>query len=338
MYSCRQQVCDQILAAAPGDGDALHSKIVSLIELSKTEDALKVLEATPALAERCVFEKAYCLYSLYREDEALQLLMPKGAEPSEARELQLAGQIKYRKGDSAAAAALLQKAEAVAGPSAELSTNILAALVSAGKGAEALGTQRQRPQVAAPLATTGRTLSSFTTTHARRSPRDSSPWRRSCSSKRSKCAELAERRITRRRRSKCGANPSPCLASDALEPMPPPPLLWFGTTSAHRPAVSPLATRATRQPAASLPRACREPAASLREPGYPCPAPSPSEELPPRAVRSRRASILSHGKAEEHAPDPRPAHGGPSSAETQRRAREDASPRARGSLGAQPVP
>lgn len=138
MYSCRQQVCDQILAAAPGDGDALHSKIVSLIELSKTEDALKVLEATPALAERCVFEKAYCLYSLYREDEALQLLMPKGAEPSEARELQLAGQIKYRKGDSAAAAALLQKAEAVAGPSAELSTNILAALVSAGKGAEAL--------------------------------------------------------------------------------------------------------------------------------------------------------------------------------------------------------
>lgn len=131
-------MCDQILAAAPGDGDALHTKVVSLIELSKTEEALQVLEATPALEQTCGFEKAYCLYSLYREDEALALLMPKGAEPTEARELQLAGQIKYRKGESSAAAALFRKSEEVAGPSAELSTNILAALVSAGKGAEAL--------------------------------------------------------------------------------------------------------------------------------------------------------------------------------------------------------
>lgn len=41
------QVCDQILAAAPGDTDALHVKVCSLIELSKTEEALQVLAAAP---------------------------------------------------------------------------------------------------------------------------------------------------------------------------------------------------------------------------------------------------------------------------------------------------
>ena len=131
-------VCDQILAAAPGDEDALHAKVVSLIEMSKMDEALKLIEASPALATVCAFERAYCLYQLQREDEALKLLMPGGAEPKESRELQLAGQIMYRQGKSAKAAAFFQQSEEISGPSEELSTNILAALVSAGQGAEAL--------------------------------------------------------------------------------------------------------------------------------------------------------------------------------------------------------
>jgi len=132
------QVCDQILAAAPGDSDALHAKLVNLIELGKMEEALQVVESSPELAEICRFEWAYCLYSLSREKEALSLLMTsKGAEPSDARGLQLAAQILYRQGDYAKAADYFQKSEATGGPSAELSTNILAAQVSAGGGAAA---------------------------------------------------------------------------------------------------------------------------------------------------------------------------------------------------------
>ena len=118
--------------------DGLQAKVVSLIELSKAADALQLLESTPALGEACTFERAYCLYSLHREDDALALLMPKGAEPRESRELQLAGQIMYRRGEAGRAAELFRQSEAVGGASSELSTNILAALVSAGHGEEAL--------------------------------------------------------------------------------------------------------------------------------------------------------------------------------------------------------
>ena len=42
------ELCDQILAAAPGDVDALHAKVVSLIELSKATEALQVVEVAEA--------------------------------------------------------------------------------------------------------------------------------------------------------------------------------------------------------------------------------------------------------------------------------------------------
>jgi tetratricopeptide (TPR) repeat protein len=133
------QLCDQILAAEPRDADALHAKVVSLIALSKPAEALQVIESNVSeLSDACNFERAYCLYSLHREAEALPLLMPGGAAPESSRELQLAGQILYRQGDSARAAELFRASEGLGGVSSELSTNILAALVSAGKGEEAL--------------------------------------------------------------------------------------------------------------------------------------------------------------------------------------------------------
>jgi len=142
-HSAAVEVCDQILAAAPGDTDALHVKVCSLIELSKTEEALQVIESSPGLAGACTFEHGYCLYALHREDEALELLMPGGATPEAPRDLQLAGQILYRKGEAARAADLFKASESAGGPSTELSTNILAALVSAGAGAEALEYAKQ---------------------------------------------------------------------------------------------------------------------------------------------------------------------------------------------------
>ena len=79
------------------------------------------------------YERAYCLYSLNREKEALQILMPSGGAPSDARGKLLAAQIFYRQGEYAKAADFFQQAESTGSSSAELSTNILAALVSAGK-------------------------------------------------------------------------------------------------------------------------------------------------------------------------------------------------------------
>ena len=74
-------MCDQILAAAPGDSDALLSKVAALIELGQANDALQVIESNPELGDACTFEKAYCLYNLYRESEALPLLMPGIIQP-----------------------------------------------------------------------------------------------------------------------------------------------------------------------------------------------------------------------------------------------------------------
>ncbi|KOO27528.1 signal recognition particle 72 kda protein, partial [Chrysochromulina tobinii] len=135
-HSAAVQVCDQILAAAPGDADALHAKMVSLIELSRVEDALLLADSSPPLTDIVRFERAYCLYQLHREQESLALLMPAGVAPSEVREMQLAAQIFYRLGEYGQAADLFRQAEATGGPSAELSTNILAALVLAGRSAD----------------------------------------------------------------------------------------------------------------------------------------------------------------------------------------------------------
>ena len=52
--------------------------------------------------------------------------------------MQLAAQIFYRQAEYARAAELFQKSEALGGASAELSTNILAGLVSSGQGAAAV--------------------------------------------------------------------------------------------------------------------------------------------------------------------------------------------------------
>jgi hypothetical protein len=78
-------------------------------------------------------ERAYCLYQLHREEEALVLLH--GSEPREAA---LAAQIKHRLGACGEGAKLFQQAESDGGSSSELCTNILAALVGAERFSEAL--------------------------------------------------------------------------------------------------------------------------------------------------------------------------------------------------------
>ena len=93
--------CDQILAVAPADDDALRAKVAVCIHSELFDAALALLSAHPDLAARLPFERAYCLYRASRHKEALQLLRDAEADiPPEhaAGALQLRAQLQYRAG------------------------------------------------------------------------------------------------------------------------------------------------------------------------------------------------------------------------------------------------
>ena len=95
------QACDQILAIAPADEDALRAKVAVCIHSESFDAALTLLTAHPDLAARLPFEKAYCLYRASRHKEALDLLRDaEAAIPPEhaAGVLQLRAQLQYRAG------------------------------------------------------------------------------------------------------------------------------------------------------------------------------------------------------------------------------------------------
>lgn len=96
-----QHACDQILALAPADEDALRAKVAVCIHSESFDAALALLGAHPDLAARLPFEKAYCLYRASRHTEALDLLRDAEAViPPElsAGALQLRAQLQYRAG------------------------------------------------------------------------------------------------------------------------------------------------------------------------------------------------------------------------------------------------
>ena len=93
--------CDQILAIAPTDDDALRAKVAVCIHSESFDTALALLSAHPDLAARLPFERAYCLYRASRHKEALDLLRDaEAAIPAEhvAGALQLRAQLQYRAG------------------------------------------------------------------------------------------------------------------------------------------------------------------------------------------------------------------------------------------------
>ena len=93
--------CDQILAVAPADEDALRAKVAVCIHSERFDAALALLDAHSDLAARLPFEKAYCLYRASRLKEALELLRDaEAAIPPEhaAGALQLRAQLQYRAG------------------------------------------------------------------------------------------------------------------------------------------------------------------------------------------------------------------------------------------------
>ncbi|KAG2499929.1 hypothetical protein HYH03_002216 [Edaphochlamys debaryana] len=136
------KACDEILAIAPGDADALRCKVVAHMQLSEFQQALSVLSKPPLSTQQLSFEKAYCQYRLGQIEEALAVtgkaladaeLDPAAAPPL----LQLQAQLQYRKGATKDCIhtydRLFQQHKA---DSLELKTNVLAAYVAAGLAAE----------------------------------------------------------------------------------------------------------------------------------------------------------------------------------------------------------
>ena len=130
--------CDRVLALAPKDGDVLHTKIVCMIELGQYKEAVALIEAHD-LGGAHAYECAYCLYQLGRESAALDALVSASAgESLSGREALLAAQVHYRLGEFGRAVELFREASTSSDESSsELSTNLIAALLSAGRATDA---------------------------------------------------------------------------------------------------------------------------------------------------------------------------------------------------------
>ncbi|PNW85354.1 hypothetical protein CHLRE_03g182500v5 [Chlamydomonas reinhardtii] len=136
------KACDEILALAPGDEDALRCKVVAHMQLQEFQPALTLLNKPPLSALPLGFEKAYCLYRLGQIDEALSVaaaaLAVPDLEPAAATPLlQLQAQLEYRRGRSKDCINTYDKLfQQYKADSLELKTNVLAAYVAAGLSAE----------------------------------------------------------------------------------------------------------------------------------------------------------------------------------------------------------
>ncbi|XP_068665227.1 uncharacterized protein [Aristolochia californica] len=131
------KVADQVLSIAPGDEDARRSKVVALIKADKIDRALSIIQASERLPIDLRFYKAYCLYRQNKQAEALQCL--EGQERNTAV-LQLESQILYRLGKMESCLESCEKLQKFKmDNSLELKTNIIAALISAGRASEVQG-------------------------------------------------------------------------------------------------------------------------------------------------------------------------------------------------------
>eukprot|EP00727_Mastigamoeba_balamuthi_P004039 m51a1_g13632 putative signal recognition particle 72 kda protein (164) ;mRNA; f:1184-1764 len=120
---------DRVLAQLPGDRDALLCKAVALAHLRRFDDALAAADACPAPG--LPFERAYCLYRMRRNAEALDALA--AAPAADRRVGLLRAQCLYRLERAAEAARAYEALRPAREPaSQELLTNLTASLLESG--------------------------------------------------------------------------------------------------------------------------------------------------------------------------------------------------------------
>lgn len=132
-YELAARVADQVLAIAPGDEDALRCKVVALIKSDAIDKALCTIQASRHLPIHLRFYEAYCLYRQNKLHEALKVL---DGQERNSMILQLESQILYRLGKMDACMESYEKIQRFKIDSLDLKTNIIAALIAAGRSAE----------------------------------------------------------------------------------------------------------------------------------------------------------------------------------------------------------
>ncbi|KAG2765795.1 hypothetical protein JG687_00009934 [Phytophthora cactorum] len=134
-YSRAVDICNKIRSKFPDDVDAVKVKCVALIRLEKFDKALELAVKYEFLST----EKAYCLYRLKQDDDALKLLEGGDLEAQSTAQLHLAAQLHFRKGNydqSTRIYELLLSRGQEGDDLLELRTNLLAAYASAGRSHE----------------------------------------------------------------------------------------------------------------------------------------------------------------------------------------------------------
>ena len=89
-------ITERILSLTPNDEDALHCKLVCLVQLGRIKDALGYIDTLNEKAdgESYAFEKAYCFYRLEKYAESRAILLQQPQETARVKEL--LAQIAYR--------------------------------------------------------------------------------------------------------------------------------------------------------------------------------------------------------------------------------------------------
>ncbi|XP_034235450.1 signal recognition particle subunit SRP72 [Thrips palmi] len=93
-YERALKAANKILSSQADEEKAFHCKIVSLIQLSKFNDALGFISKNPKLSSDLTFEKAYCQYRLNQPQEALKTVNSEQQLSVKLKELK--AQILYR--------------------------------------------------------------------------------------------------------------------------------------------------------------------------------------------------------------------------------------------------
>ncbi|KAJ6809067.1 signal recognition particle subunit SRP72-like [Iris pallida] len=136
-YDQAVKVADQVLAVSPGDEDAVRCKVVALVKSDAIEKALSAIKGFEALPIPDLgYYKAYCLYRQNKLQEALECL---DGQERTSMVLQLESQILYRLGKMDACMKSYDKLQNFKIDSLDLKTNIIAALISAGRATEVQG-------------------------------------------------------------------------------------------------------------------------------------------------------------------------------------------------------
>ncbi|THU52609.1 hypothetical protein C4D60_Mb10t05760 [Musa balbisiana] len=136
-YERAAKVADQVLAIAPGDEDALRCKVVALIKSDAIDKALSAIQGSRHLPIDLRFYEAYCLYRQNKLHEALEAI---DGQERNSMILQLESQIFYRLGKMDGCMESYEKIQRFKIDSLDIKTNIIAALVAAGRSPEVQGT------------------------------------------------------------------------------------------------------------------------------------------------------------------------------------------------------